>query len=127
ETINQTPNGAVWKSRDAFDAWCKEVAALAPEAQEKAVAAELKERNPGFDGVVTSAIDKGVLTSLQFQADKVVDLAPVRALAGLKSLSCAGSGKGRGLLADLWPLKGMSLVSLNLDHTRVINLNPLRG
>ncbi len=126
-TINNQPKEVVWKARDAFDAWCKEVAAMKPDDQEMAVVAELKKRNPGFDSPVTRQDFKGVITVFEFPTDKVVDIAPVRALPALKRLSIAGSGPGKGVLADIWPLKGLSIVYLNADNTRVADLTPLRA
>jgi len=52
----------------------------------EAVAAKLKELNPGFDGKVMHKIENGVVTELGFVADNVTDIAPVRALEGLKTL-----------------------------------------
>jgi hypothetical protein len=116
-----------WEKNDAFDAWCKHVRSLPLGEQDKEVAAELKRRNPGFHGLVTTQIVNGAVTSLQFPTDKILDLAPVRALTGLKSLSCAGSGPGKSQLADLTPLKDLALVLLNVEHTKVADLTPLRG
>ena len=79
------PNAAV------DDAWLKQVAALPAEKQVEAVAAKLKERNPGFDGKVTPKIEDGVVTELQFLTDNVTDISPVRALPGLRVLAFAGS------------------------------------
>src|SRR5207302_1741916 len=45
-----------------FEAWCKAVAAMMPEEQEKTVAKEMKNRDPGFDGLLTSQIFKGAIT-----------------------------------------------------------------
>jgi serine/threonine protein kinase len=65
------------------DAWIKQVAAMPAEEQAEAVAAKLKELNPGFDGKITPMTEAGVVTGLQFLADDVTDISPVRALAGL--------------------------------------------
>ena len=66
--------------RKVDDAWLKQVAALPAEKQVEAVAAKLKELNPGFDGKVTHKIEGGVVTELSFVTDKVTDISPVRAL-----------------------------------------------
>ena len=66
------------------DAWLKQVAALPAEKQVEAVAAKLKELNPGFDGKVTPTIDRRHGDGLEFVTDDVTDISPVRALAGLK-------------------------------------------
>jgi serine/threonine protein kinase len=108
------------------DAWLKAVAALPAQKQAEAVAAKLKERNPGFDGKVTPTIDHGVVTELTFVTDEVTDIASVRALTRLRALSCTGSAPGRGQLADLSPLKGMNLTSLTCNFTLVSDLSPLK-
>ena len=99
-------------SRRRFDAWLKQVAAVPAEKQVDAVAAKLKELNPGFDGKVTPRIENGVVTGLEFLTDNVTDISPVRALPGLKS-SCSCRGQqavgrlcGRASSRDLSPLKG---------------------
>jgi serine/threonine protein kinase len=110
----------------AFDRWARGVAGLPAEQQVAVVAAKLKEANPGFDGAVRPTIENGVVTGLELQTDGVKDIAPVRALGGLKSLSCPGSAAGKGLLADLSPLRGLQLSSLNCSNTKVANLLPLK-
>ena len=77
------------------DAWVKQVAALPAAKQVEAVAAKLKELNPGFDGRMTPTINKGVVTGLQFRAFRVTNLSPLRAWSGLQSLSCGGWGDMR--------------------------------
>jgi hypothetical protein len=109
------------------DAWLKQVAALPAEKQVEAVAAKLKERNPGFDGKMTHKSKDGIVTELRFVTDKVTDLAPVRALPGLTSLGCSGTGLWSGRLADLAPLQDMKLTQLNCDKTAVSDLAPLKG
>jgi hypothetical protein len=106
--------------------WERSVAALSAEGQVEAVAARLKQLNPGFDGAVTPAIEGGVVRGLQLSTVQVTDLSPVRALRGLRSLCCRGA-EGALTLADLSPLKGMQLTALLCDSTRVADLSPLRG
>jgi Leucine-rich repeat (LRR) protein len=89
------------------------------------VVAKLKELNPGFDDKVTHKIASGVVTELQFSTNNVTDISPVRALIGLRTLNC-GVGIGMGQLADLSPLKGMKLVTLNCLNTSVSDLSPLK-
>jgi hypothetical protein len=109
------------------DAWVKQVAALPADKQVEAVAAELKARNPGFDGKVTPTVENGVVVGLEFVTDEVTDIAPVRALVGLRTLKCGGTwGKGKGRLADLSPLKDMKLTELNFAGTQVSDLSPLK-
>jgi serine/threonine protein kinase/Leucine-rich repeat (LRR) protein len=108
-------------------AWLNQVAAMPAEKQVEAVAAKLKELNPGFDGKVTHGIGNGVVTNLTFLADNLTDISPVRALKNLNWLNCNGSGGGKGKLSDLSPLKGMPLTALNCDDTQVADLSPLKG
>ncbi|MBI3861770.1 MAG: hypothetical protein HY290_07725, partial [Planctomycetia bacterium] len=127
-TAARPPNNAVesWQT-PAFERWMKQVADQpAPEEQVKAVVGKLRDLNPGFDGKVTPRIEFLDVTELQVVTDSVTDISPVRALKKLKSLTCSGSGMGRGKLADLSPLDGMSLTSLRCTHTRVSDLSPLR-
>ena len=97
------------KPRD--DAWLKQVAALPADKQAEAVTAKLKELNPGFDGKATPTFENGVVVGLEFASDEVTDIAPLRALAGLRTLKCDGSAEGRGWLSDLSPLKDMKLTT----------------
>jgi tRNA A-37 threonylcarbamoyl transferase component Bud32 len=98
------------------------------ETQVKAVVAKLKERNPGFDGVVKPTIENGSVTGLEFVTDYVTDLSPLRALPALKRLDCHGSAPDKGSLADLSPLKGMALTTLLFSlNTGVTDLSPLKG
>lgn len=110
----------------AGDAWLASVAALAPEEQVQRVIARLKELNPGYDGQEQHQIADGRVTELTLPSEVIKDLSPVRALAGLQKLSC-GNVRGKGSLADLSPLRGMSLTSLRCVNTQVADLSPLRG
>ena len=119
--------------RAAFVNWEKEVAALPAEKQVEAVAKKLQELNPGFDGKLTGVygwvppkVENGVVKAIGYSSDAVADISPVRALTGLQSLSCFGSGPGKGKLADLSPLKGMRLASFQCHGTMVSELSPLR-
>ena len=134
ETINEKPAKEFWKDIDGGagppldDAWVKRVAALPAEKQAAVVVAELKVRNPDFDGRATPTVENGVVTGLDFLTDDVRDVAPVRALAGLKSLRCCGSQPGKGRLWNLAPLKGMRLTTLSCyNNTLVDDLSPLQG
>lgn len=120
----------------AFQAWIKEVQAMPADKQVEAVSKKLTELNPGFDGKVAGAdgkgtpkIDNNVVTELGFVTDNVTDISPVRALAGLVKLLCHGSSidKEKVKIADLSPLIGMQLTSLNCPFTNVSDLSPLRG
>jgi serine/threonine protein kinase len=105
-------------------AWERTVATLPAEEQVKAVAARLKDLNPGFDGTVTPTITDDVVTGLRFSTDQVTNIAPVRALAKLESLDVSGR---QGKLADLSPLQGMPLSILKCSRTKVADLSPLKG
>jgi hypothetical protein len=111
----------------AFQQWMKDVAALSAEKQAQAVGKKLTELNPGFDGTIKPTIQDGVVTKLKFACDKVTNLSPVRALAGLKSLICSGSSPNSGRLSDLSPLQGMKLTVLSCDNSQVADLSPLRA
>jgi Leucine-rich repeat (LRR) protein len=143
------PTEEFWKKYDAgefgkrttnindptFQQWMKSVAVMPAEKQIEAVSKKLMELNPGFDGNVTGAdvsgkfppkIENGVVTDIGFLTDNVIDISPVRALAGLKNLVCRGSGYGKGELSDLSPLRGMPLTKLNCNGTKVFDLLPLK-
>ena len=113
----------------------KTVAALPAEKQIEAVSKKLVELNPGFDGRVaggargsgTPKIENGVVTVLFFFTDDVTDISPVRALVGLKELTCGGSGGFRGKLSDLSALQGMKLTRLQCTSNPVSDLSPLLG
>jgi hypothetical protein len=106
----------------ALDAWIKAVALLPPELQVDAVAAKLKERNPGFAGELprdngSVVIEGGVVWRLYlWKGDHLTDLSPVRALAGLQSFGCRQTA-GR-VLTDLSPLTDLKLTALELDGPR---------
>jgi serine/threonine protein kinase/Leucine-rich repeat (LRR) protein len=134
------------------DADVKRIAALPAAEQVEEVRKELMKRNPGFDGEITHKIEGDVVTELRFVPvkgqDAVIDLSPVRALAGLTSLhllDCYGLGdlaplKGLPLtrlwigggggdvqVRDLEPLQGMRLNQLALMRSCVRDLEPLKG
>ena len=143
EMINDKPAEEFWKeveagntgkkatintpSDPAFLKWMKQVATLLPEKQVEAVAKKLQELNPGFDGKVTPYIDNGVVKSLNLIADNVNDISPVRALLQLQAFNCSGSASGNGRLADLSPIKGLMLQSLDCAYTNISDLSPLKG
>ena len=52
------------------------MAALSAAEQVKAVAARLKELNPGFDGFFVPTIENGVVRELGFKTDDVTDISP---------------------------------------------------
>lgn len=107
------------------DAWLNEVAAMPAKEKVEAVAAKLKELNPGFVDEVKHKLD-GDVTELEFLTDNVTDISPVRALIGLKYLKCTGSSFGKGRLLDLSPLMGMKLTKLDCAANPLTDLTPLR-
>jgi hypothetical protein len=118
----------------AFQRWLKGVAALPAEEQVAAVAEKLKERNPGFDGTLMGwewkgppKIEDGVVTLIGLNSDKVTDISPIRALAGLKVFGYIGGGPKSNSLSDLSPLQGLPLTSLYCMNTPLSDLSPLKG
>jgi hypothetical protein len=107
--------------------WERRVAGLPPEEQVREVAARLRQLNPGYDGPFGHEIVDGRVEKIDMVTNDVADLTPLRALPGLKMLWCGGTPYRRGKLADLSPLRGLSLEWLHLGHTRVADLEPLRG
>jgi tRNA A-37 threonylcarbamoyl transferase component Bud32/Leucine-rich repeat (LRR) protein len=109
--------------------WEKAVAALPATEQVEAVSRRLKELNPGFDGQVSPSVMYGAVTRLVFNTDAVQDISPVRALRWLESLECQPkTGERRGKVADLSPLRGLSLKLLKVaDNDSVSDLSPLKG
>ena len=126
EKINGKPIAQFWMEVDTrraeFKEWLQQVSALAADQQVAAVAAKLKERNPGFDGRLNPKFEGPVVTELSFEAKNITDLSPVQVLAGLKVLRCTN-----GPLSDLSPLKGMKLITLDLSGCPVQDLEPLKG
>jgi serine/threonine protein kinase len=112
---------------DPLAGWRREVAALPAEEQVRAVAAKLKDLNPGFDGQVTHTIEGGVVTHFAFLTDHVTRITSLRALTSLTTLDCPGSTWDKGQLADLSPLRGMRLTHLNCWANKVADLSPLAG
>jgi hypothetical protein len=109
------------------ESWVRKVQSLPAQEQVDEVGAELKRRNPGFDGTLHPGVEGQWVTALICKADEVEDLAPVRVLTGLKTLVCGGNYPGRGKLANLAPLQGMGLTHLDVGSSQVSSLAPLRG
>jgi Leucine-rich repeat (LRR) protein len=115
----------------AFEQWMKDAASKPAEQQIEAVSKKLIELNPDFDGKVTPTIENDIVTGFEIVTDNVTNIAPIRALAGLKALRCDGTvsptGEVRGKLVDLSPLKGMQIETFSFPYTAVSDLSPLRG
>lgn len=131
---SDTPKPSDQRNSPAFRQWMREVASLSPEKQVEAVAKKLRELNPEFDGKVTGfdgngtpKIENDVVTELHVLTNNVTNISPVRALVGLKALSCRGIGGNPSQFADLSPLNGMSLTTVDCSSTAVRDLSPLKG
>jgi hypothetical protein len=111
----------------AAEVWERTVAEMPAERQVKAVVRRLKELNLAFDGTVTPTIENGVVTGLRLVTDDIDDISPVRVLRHLDALDCRGTPDRRGKLADLSPLRGLSLTVLHVDDNPVSDLTPLQG
>jgi serine/threonine protein kinase len=122
-----SPPTAAREKPSTFEEWRDEVAGLPAEKQVQAVARRLRERNPGFDGVVKPTIENGAVTQLQFSGNEVTDLSSLRGLPQLTILNCMGSPGRQGKLVDLSPLKGLPLVRLTCGWTKIEDLSPLEG
>ena len=130
----QAAAGSTGINSSAFQAWLKETQAKRAAEQLQAVSKKLVELNPGFDGAISGVLSRtspkvvdGVVTEIALRADRLVDISPVRALVGLRSLECLSGGSVRAALADLAPLEGMPLTYLVVVNTQVVDLSPLKG
>ena len=108
------------------DADARRISALPATEQIEAVRAELRKRNPTFDGVLTPTVESGEVVGLELSTLEVADITPLRALTKLKSLALVGQ-EGNGKLADLTPLKGLPLATLDCNNNPVADLAPLKG
>ena len=125
------PTSEKWKP-PAFQQWMKEVDRMPADEQLQAVSKKLRELNKGFDGKIcgmfgggSALVENGVVREIGFVTDNVSDISPVLALRGLRNLGCMGRIEGN--LSDLRPLKGMQLVSLNIQGNKIEDLAPLTG
>jgi eukaryotic-like serine/threonine-protein kinase len=110
------------------DAWLDYVRALTAEQQMAAVTAKLAELNPDFSGKVDYfRVENGMVADLRFLTDDVEDVTPLRALRSLRTLDCRGSLPGKGRLADITPLTGMSLEALWCSNNPITDLSPLHA
>jgi serine/threonine protein kinase len=122
KALAETPSAALFTDADI-----SRIAKFPAQEQVEKVRAELKRRNPDFDGTLAPAIEDGVVTKLSFNSDHVDDIAPLRALTGLVLLDCRGTYPNKGALSDLAPLKGLALQSLDCSSTQISDLSPLTG
>ena len=116
-----------------FLQWQGEVSALGWQGQLDAVAKKLKEMNPGFDGRIEGSWLEGEnVIHLTLSQDDLVDLSPVRVFTHLQRIhfdsgfgKLANDDRGNGKLADLSPLRGLPLRSVEIYRAQVRDLNPL--
>ncbi len=130
--INEQSAAEFWadaKAKQAdFERWANRIATLNPQQQLQATMQKLMELNPGFDGKETHKVEGGVITELGFVTNKVADISPVRALAGIKGLYCySTNGWYHGKLSDISPLQGMQLSHFSCSGNQVTDLSPLKG
>ena len=79
---------AAGPARGVDDAWLTQVAVLPAKEQVAAVAAKLKDLNPGLDGKITDRkIEDAVVREVTFPAAQVKDYSPLRALPGLRTIN----------------------------------------
>jgi hypothetical protein len=121
-TLQHSDAPAPWLS-----AFCAEVAALPAEQQVARVVAKLTELNPKFGGKLGRKIVGGQVEELYFVSAAVTDISPMRALAKLKSLTCAGYPDRISPLSDISALRGLQLENLDLTCSRVSDLSALEG
>src|SRR5262249_13345928 len=131
EKLNRKPIDESWRggvkvrAKPVDEAWLKQIAELPPERQVDAVIGELMRRNPGDGGKAGHENEKSTVVAFRVVSDSVPALEPLRALTGLKILSCGGSAPGRSKLTDVSPLRGLPLEFLNVEATQVQDLMPL--
>jgi Leucine-rich repeat (LRR) protein len=112
-----------------FEKWLQDAAKLPPDRLVAAVVVKLRERNPRFNEVAHYDAAKPGQSSISFCTDGVTDISPLRALAPLPRLflSLCGSAPGKGNLADLAPLSGLPVVSLEARCNPVASVAALQG
>ncbi|MBL8796961.1 MAG: protein kinase [Planctomycetia bacterium] len=145
-----TPNDK--PGRPVDDRWISLVSALTGKRQGGQVMEKLRELNPGLNQR-RADFRQGPGNSIviwEMDADHLTDISPLRGLPALQDLRLNGSDSGKGKLsdlaplrelkhlssvscgrnpqlADLAPLQGLSLKKLAVNMTNVSDLSPLRG
>jgi Leucine-rich repeat (LRR) protein len=135
------------KKKFDLDGFVKKVGELPPDEQVKLVLEKMQEFNPGFREFVFARIEDGAVTQVALSTKYVTDISPIRAFANLKQLSATEAVAGKlkdisplaGLkletvrltgnleLGSIAALKGMPLVYLSCNATKVASLDPLEG
>jgi serine/threonine protein kinase/tetratricopeptide (TPR) repeat protein len=111
---------------DADGAWRRAVMAMTPAAQDEAVTARFRERNPNFVGKPEFTVEGGVITGVHMPSTDVVDLTALKALPRLTTVLCY-QNNGLGELQDIAPLRGMSLRAAQIAGNEIHDLSPLEG
>lgn len=132
QTINDQPAVDFWKQQDArrqsLEKWIPKTAALPAEKQLSELASKLSELNPGYKGRLFPTLENGEVVKLMFFADRITDIAPVRALTKLKHLTIRNRARSKKApLFDLDPIRSLPLEHLEIDDTDVADLSPLAG
>lgn len=137
------------KKKVDLSSFYRVMSALKPEDQIKAVGDKMRDSNPGFKDFSYAKIEGGVVARVGVDATYVVDVAPLRAFAGLKELSASAATYMGGKITDLTSLAGLKLEHLDLvynadltdisvvkgmpikflrcDHTKIASIEPLEG
>jgi len=106
--------------------WFERVSKLAPEPQVAEVVAEIKRRNPDWEGTHEFGQRAGTVTRFRFSPHHVSDLSPVRALVELEFLQFPGR-ETAGDVFDLTPLTDLPLRILDCGHNPITDFSPLTG
>ncbi len=125
-TVGSPSSNGPNESTSLAPGWLDRVSKLSPEEQVTEFTAEMKCRNPEWDGAVTPTIADGQVVGIAFDSLHVKDLNPIAALNSLRGL-IASSQSNRDL-SDLTPLAQLkSLASVNLGGCdKIVDLSPLR-
>jgi serine/threonine protein kinase len=127
KTERETKAPPRYRPAPEFERWAVDTARLNPTKQVEAVAAKLRELNPGYDGALTPIIKDGVVLTLALPADRLTDVSPVRAFPQLRHLEIVTTGPNRSPFSDLRPLQDLPLTALRLSNTQVADLSQLKG
>lgn len=123
--------GSTPVSADTFDDWVKETTALKADDQIAAVRKKFDEHNPLFQGSgekLACVARDGVVREVRCDAAYVTDIRAFRGFPELEVVVCDWNNTSRPTtFADLSPLTGMKLKTLQVAKTKVANLAPLKG
>jgi serine/threonine protein kinase len=104
----------------------RRIAALPAAEQIEEVQKEMKRRNPGFAGVMTTEVELGNVVKVLIPGDVAVhDIAPIRAFTELREFGGIELGPE---FRDISPLKGLSLNAVHLQENQgITDIRPLAG